>query len=210
MQTTCAAFLGSVITVPLALSRPPSRSAQPADLPTSLILAAWRICHLSRHLTSASPPTICVIHWYRNINRFPIEYPFGFSLGPDSPWADDPSQVSLGFQDGFTILSYTHAWILTSASSSSSHESTFSLLRNALQSFRFRGFGVASARTFRRSTSRPVSCYALLMMAASKPTSRLSRTYHFLLFTPATSRALSRRSGLFPFVRRAYPLRAHS
>lgn len=120
------------------------------------------------------------------LTGFPSNTPFGFSLGPDSPWADDPSPGILRLSGGWilTILSYTHAWILTSASSSSSHESTFSLLRNALLPifFRFRGFGGwLQPRTFSaQHVSTGELLRTLLMMAASKPTSRLSRTYHFL------------------------------
>ena len=67
---------------------------------------------------------------------------------------------------------------------------------------RIRGFGggLQSPDHFRRRSTRLVSYYALFKgMAASKPTSQLSRQTHILSFsTQPALRDLSRRSGFLP------------
>jgi hypothetical protein len=59
--------------------------------------------------------------------------PFGFSLGPDLPWEDDPSPGTLRFSADkiLTCLFVTHTGIRTSHTSSCSYRSTFSGLGNA-------------------------------------------------------------------------------
>ena len=68
------------------------------------------------------------------------------------------------------------------------------------RSIRGFGGGLASPDHFRRRFTRLVSYYALFKgMAASKPTSQLSRQIHILSFsTQPALRDLSRRSGFLP------------
>ena len=47
---------------------------------------------------SSLPQT--VLRWYRNFNRFSIAYAFRLGLGPDLPWADEPSPGILRFSAG--------------------------------------------------------------------------------------------------------------
>lgn len=58
------------------------------------------------------------IRWYRNFNRLSIAYALRLGLGPDLPWADEPSPGNLRFLAGriLTCLfaySYRHSHFCT-------------------------------------------------------------------------------------------------
>src|SRR5690554_906106 len=114
----------------------------------------------------------------------------------------------LGFRCGGSSPPFarTHSGIFTPLRSSAPH-GTPSLHRGrsptmARSTRTIRGFGdgLPSPDHFRRGFTRLVSYYALFKgMAASKPTSQLSRQIHILSFsTQPVLRDLSRRSGFLP------------
>ena len=116
------------------------------------------------------------------------------TLGPDLPWADEPSPGNLGLSTAMFL-----AWLSLLIPALSL------LYRPPLLSVRLQPayvaplplqFSLKSAASvarlspghFRRTTTRPVSYYALFKcMAASKPTSWLSVQFHILLHLTCTS-----------------------
>ena len=58
------------------------------------------------------------------LTRFPSVTPFGLTLGPDLPWADEPSPGTLGLTARWILTTFiaTHAGILTSQKSRPSYD----------------------------------------------------------------------------------------
>ena len=114
-------------------------------------------------------------------------------LGPDLPWADEPSPGNLGLSTAtflalFSLLipalSLVYSPPLLSVRLQSAHNAPLPmrLSHPAASVSRF------SPGHLRRTITRPVSYYALFKcMAASKPTSWLSVQFHILLHLTCTS-----------------------
>ena len=107
-------------------------------------------------------------------------------LGPDLPWADEPSPGNLGLSTGmflaclsllipaFSLVYSPH--VLSVMLQPRTHCSSTTRLRASIASV-----SRLSPGHLRRTTTRPVSYYALFKcMAASKPTSWLSVQFHIL------------------------------
>ena len=125
---------------------------------------------------------------------FPSTTPFGLALGPDLPWADEPSPGILRFSakrilTSFIVYLYQHS--LFHIVHLRFHVS-FSLYGSLL--YQWHLYVIPRLRCivwaplhFRRKTPGPVSYYALfIMMAASKPTSWLSLRFHILFHLTIT------------------------
>ena len=115
-------------------------------------------------------------------------------LGPDLPWADEPSPGNLGLSTATFLallsllipaLSLVYSPPLLSVRLQPAYVAPLPLqfsLKSAASVARL------SPGHFRRTTTRPVSYYALFKcMAASKPTSWLSVQFHILLHLTCTS-----------------------
>lgn len=63
------------------------------------------------------------------LTRFPSATPFGLTLGPDLPWADEPSPGTLGLTARWILTTFiaTHAGILTSQKSRPSFDNPSTL-----------------------------------------------------------------------------------
>ena len=116
----------------------------------------------------------------------PSATPFGLTLGPDFPRADQLYSGNLGYSAD-RILTYLSLLIPAFSLRCSPRLliGTASLSIQCSSTSRFRGSSASvvcfSPGNFRRRTSRPVSCYALFQcMAASEPTSWLSSKSHIL------------------------------
>ena len=119
-------------------------------------------------------------------------------LGPDLPWVDEPSPGNLGPSTGVFL---THLSLLIPAFSLlySPHVLPVVLLpihnaplplTTSVNQYHESAASVAcfSPGHLRRTTTRPVSYYALFKcMAASKPTSWLSVQFHILFHLTCTS-----------------------
>ena len=122
------------------------------------------------------------------LTSFPSTTLFSLVLGADSPWEENlyPGTLRLSAGGDLTLLFVTHACILT-CDTSSMPPSTPSTAYTTLVYHPYKYESVASVLClaplhFRRSTTRPVSYYALFQgVAASKPTSWLSLQSNFLL-----------------------------
>jgi hypothetical protein len=122
------------------------------------------------------------------LTSFPSTTTFVLVLGADSPWEDylDPGTLRLSAGRDLTFLFVTHACILACDISSIPYR-TPSTTYTTLLYHPYKYESVASVLClaplhFRRSTTRPVSYYALFQgVAASKPTSWLSLQSNFLL-----------------------------
>ena len=119
---------------------------------------------------------------------FPSATPFGLTLGPDLPWADEPSPGTLGLSARWILTTFvaTHAGILASQKSRPPFGNPSLLWERSPTAARRGAQPVASAPSlaplhFRR---KPASTSELLRtlyrMAASKPTSWLSKRIHIL------------------------------
>ena len=136
----------------------------------------------------------------------PSTTPFGLALGPDLPWEDEPCSGNLGLSTGeiLTHLLATHASILSCVQSSKPYGSPST--HNTMLLYHFRplskihSFGTEfSPGNLRRSSTWPVSYYALFQwMAASKPTSWLFTQNHIVSHLVILW-DLNWRAGLFPF-----------
>ncbi len=125
------------------------------------------------------------------LTSFPSTTHFCLVLGADSPWEDYlyPGTLRLSAGRDLTFLFVTHACILTCDISREASQLSFYNLHNSRLPTKKLAFlyTVASVLClaplhFRRSTTRPVSYYALFQgVAASKPTSWLSLQSNFLL-----------------------------
>ena len=114
-------------------------------------------------------------------------------LGPDLPWADEPSPGNLGLSTA-TFLALLS--LLIPALSLVYSPQLLSVLLQSVYVAPLPMYFVHPAASvtrlspghFRRTTTRPVSYYALFKcMAASKPTSWLSVQFHILLHLTCTS-----------------------
>ena len=113
-------------------------------------------------------------------------------LGPDLPWVDEPSPGNLGLSTGMFLACLSllipafslvcSPQVLSVLLQPSIHCSSTTRLRASIASVsRF------SPGHFRRTTTRPVSYYALFKcVAASEPTSWLSVQFHILLHLTCT------------------------
>ena len=123
------------------------------------------------------------------LTSFPSTTLFSLVLGADSPWEDYlyPGTLRLSAGRDLTFLFVTHACILTCDTSREASQLSFNSLHNSRLPSMINHKSVASVLClaplhFRRSTTRPVSYYALFQgVAASKPTSWLSLQSNFLL-----------------------------
>ena len=123
------------------------------------------------------------------LTSFPSTTLFSLVLGADSPWEENlyPGTLRLSAGRDLTFLFVTHACILTCDTSRESSRISFYSLHNSRLPSVINYKSVASVLClaplhFRRSTTRPVSYYALFQgVAASKPTSWLSLQSNFLL-----------------------------
>ena len=111
-------------------------------------------------------------------------------LGPDLPWADEPSPGNLGPS---TVMFLASLSLLIPALSLLYPPQVLSVLLHRYTMLLYRSLDpIASASRFspghlRRSTTRPVSYYALFKcVAASEPTSWLSVRSHILLHLTCT------------------------
>ena len=111
-------------------------------------------------------------------------------LGPDLPWADEPSPGNLGLSTA-TFLALLSLLIPALSLLYPPHVLSVMLLEYTMLLYRSLD-PIASASRFspghlRRSTTRPVSYYALFKcVAASEPTSWLSVRSHILLHLTCT------------------------
>ena len=94
--------------------------------------------------------------------------PFGLALGPDLPWADEPSPgtLRLSADQILTDLFVTHTGILTSVKSTSPSGLTSPLTERSPTQEHLSVRAIASVVClaplhFRRRVTRPVSYYAL-------------------------------------------------
>ena len=109
------------------------------------------------------------------------------TLGPDLPWADEPSPGNLGLSTAMFLawlsllipaLSLLYSPLLLSVQLQPVHNAPLPL---AFANPKLR-WCVLAPLHLRRTTTRPVSYYALFKcVAASKPTSWLSVQFHILL-----------------------------
>ena len=111
-------------------------------------------------------------------------------LGPDLPWADEPSPGNLGLS---TAVFLARLSLLIPALSLLYPPYVLSVILHRYTMLLYRSLDpIASASRFspghlRRSTTRPVSYYALFKcVAASEPTSWLSVRSHILLHLTCT------------------------
>ena len=111
-------------------------------------------------------------------------------LGPDLPWADEPSPGNLGPS---TVMFLASLSLLIPALSLLYRPYVLSVILLQYTLLLYRSLDpIASASRFspghlRRSTTRPVSYYALFKcVAASEPTSWLSVQFHILLHLTCT------------------------
>ena len=112
-------------------------------------------------------------------------------LGPDLPWADEPSPGNLGLSTAVFLaqlsllipaLSLLYSPLLLSVQLLPVHNAPLPILADPIASA-----SRLSPGHLRRSTTRPVSYYALFKcVAASKPTSWLSLRFHILLHLTCT------------------------
>ena len=113
-------------------------------------------------------------------------------LGPDLPWVDEPSPGNLGLSTGmflaclsllipaFSLVCSPH--VLSVMLQPRIHCSSTTRLRASIASV-----SRLSPGHLRRTTTRPVSYYALFKcVAASEPTSWLSVQFHILLHLTCT------------------------
>ena len=113
------------------------------------------------------------------------------TLGPDLPWADEPSPGNLGLSTAMFLawlsllipaLSLLYSPLLLSVQLQSVHNAPLPLPKQPAASVT-----CFSPGHLRRTTTRPVSYYALFKcVAASKPTSWLSVQFHILLHLTCT------------------------
>jgi hypothetical protein len=120
--------------------------------------------------------------------RCPSTTPVGLALGPDSPWADWPAPGTLGHSAGkvLTCLIATHACILTPTPSTPESLRRFPGCRTLPYPTPTRGIAAASAVYLSPATLSAHNhltselLRTLSRMAASKPTSWLSKRLHIL------------------------------
>ena len=160
-------------------TRPPNRLDRLYHQPAHAILLCQRFAHKGGTGISTSYPS-------------PTTVVLG--LGPDLPWADEPSPGNLGLSTATFLallsllipaLSLVYSPPLLSVRLQPVYVAPLPLqfsLKSAASVARL------SPGHFRRTTTRPVSYYALFKcMAASKPTSWLSVQFHILLHLTCTS-----------------------
>jgi hypothetical protein len=136
-----------------------------ADLPTHLAHCLDGLFHPAASLGLLRPPFAQSLHGGTGISTCsPSTTPFGLALGPDLPWADEPSPGTLRFSADkiLTCLFATHTGILTSIRSTSSPDSASPPMERSPTMFPSRASvsGLAPLH-FPRSVTRPVSYYAL-------------------------------------------------
>jgi hypothetical protein len=95
---------------------------QCADLPTHTSHCLDRLFHQSASFPSCVPPSLITDYGGTGISTCcPSTTPFGLALGPDLPWADEPTPGTLRLSADriLTCLFVTHTGILTSVQSTS-------------------------------------------------------------------------------------------
>ena len=112
-----AAFLGSVITMPLLYFRTAPLQLLPlrAYFTTRISgLSLGRVCHFLAELSLLRSRLYLFSARHRNLDLFPFGYPFQVHLRSGLPWADDPSPGTLG-RSGRWILTIFSLLMPTSA-----------------------------------------------------------------------------------------------
>lgn len=160
----------------------PLRAAFPTRITGSRL---GRISHFFAEPILLCPRSFLPDSWRRNIDRLSIGYPFRVGLRTGLPWVDDPSPGTLRLS-GRRIL--TVFSLLMPASSLALRPAAFSVRLSP--SAQCSPTNVCTFRGFGESLQPPLSSAqrvltgellrTLSRMAASKPTSQLSRTHHFL------------------------------
>ena len=160
-------------------TRPPNRLDRLYHQPAHAILLCQRFAHKGGTGISTSYPS-------------PTTVVLG--LGPDLPWADEPSPGNLGlstcrFLACISLLipafSLLHRPRLLSVPLQPMHYAPLPLTHNVSPKLRW---CVLAPLHLRRTITRPVSYYALFeCVAASKPTSWLSMQLHILSHLTHTS-----------------------
>ena len=122
---------------------------------------------------------------------YPSATTFVLTLGPDLPWADEPSPGNLGLSTAMFLawlsllipaLSLLYSPLLLSVQLLPVHNAPLPIIADPIASA-----SCLSPGHFRRTTTRPVSYYALFKcVAASEPTSWLSMRFHILLHLTCT------------------------
>ena len=135
----------------------------------------------------------------------PSAAPFGLTLGPDFPWADDPSPGTLVLTANriLTCFIVTHAGIRTSIYSTCPYGHASLFMERSPTNDPQADHSAASVYRlspdhFRRTVTRPVSYYALFegwLLLSQPPGCHCDGTS---LTTESIFRDLSWRSGLFP------------
>ena len=119
------AFLGSVSTEPSVLQFSLPITAQPfrcTDLPMHQPRCLDGLFHPPASLPSCVTPSLIAAYGGTGISTCcPSATPFGLTLGPDLPWADEPSPGNLRLSADriLTCLFVTHTGILTCMQSTS-------------------------------------------------------------------------------------------
>ena len=185
---TIAAFLGTWLTCfPTNGSVHITSSDQTADLPTALLPRLYASFH-SALMLSTCVPAVLICRSTGISTCCPSATPFGLTLGPDFPRADQLYSGNLGYSAGriLTFLSLLIPAGILSSMPSTAPYGTASLSMQCSSTTRTKYKSSASVSCFspvyfRRRTSRPVSYYALFeCVAASEPTSWLSLKSHIL------------------------------
>ena len=150
---------------------PPHHSSrlQYADLPTYPSHCLDEHIHRLASLPSCVPPSLITDYGGTGISTCcPSTTPFGLALGPDLPWADEPTPGTLRLSADriLTCLFVTHTGILTCIPSTSPYGLTSTRIQRSPTQARLNASAIASVVClaplhFRRRVTRPVSYYAL-------------------------------------------------
>lgn len=199
------AFLGSVTYGTSVLYFPPHHSSRFPGcafyyIPRSLLgrpLPSGRFPH-----PPASPLRSIALGGTGISTCSPSTTPFGLALGPDLPWADEPSPGTLGLSADkiLTCLFATHTGILTSIRSTSPSSSASPQMERSPTMFpSIASVSGLAPLHFPRSATRPVSYYALFQwwLLLSQHPGCLCNATSFP--TEPVLWDLSCWSGLFPF-----------
>jgi hypothetical protein len=150
---------------------PPHHSLryQCADLPTHTSHCLDELFHQLASFPSCVPPSLITDYGGTGISTCcPSTTPFGLALGPDLPWADEPTPGTLRLSADriLTCLFVTHTGILTSMQSTSPYGLTSTRIQRSPTQAHISARAIASVVClaplhFRRRVTRPVSYYAL-------------------------------------------------
>jgi hypothetical protein len=139
------------------------------DLPMLPSYCLDRLFHQSASFPSCVPPLLITDYGGTGISTCcPSTTPFGLALGPDLPWADEPTPGTLRLSADriLTCLFVTHTGILTSMQSTCPYGQTSTRIQRSPTQVHLNVHAIASVVClaplhFRRRVTRPVSYYAL-------------------------------------------------